>query len=48
MESERIDEYLEAIYKGQNEEAAVSTSALAATLKVSPPAVTDMLKSRTN
>ncbi len=45
MESERIDEYLEALYKIQNEKSPVSTSALAITLKVSPPAVTDMLRS---
>jgi DtxR family transcriptional regulator, Mn-dependent transcriptional regulator len=44
MESERIEEYLEAIYKEQEKETPVSTSALARDLKVSLPAVTDMLR----
>ena len=44
MESERIEEYLEAIYKKQGTEMPVSTSTLAEELKVSLPAVTDMLQ----
>jgi DtxR family transcriptional regulator, Mn-dependent transcriptional regulator len=44
MESERTQEYLEAIYKRQGKESPVSTSSLAEDLKVSQPAVTDMLK----
>lgn len=44
MESERIEEYLEAIYKKQGTEMPVSTSTLAKELKVSLPAVTDMLQ----
>jgi DtxR family Mn-dependent transcriptional regulator len=44
MESERIEEYLEAIYKKQRTEMPVSTSTLAEELKVSLPAVTDMLQ----
>ena len=44
MDSERTEEYLEAIYKEQSKEAPVSTSFLARKLKVSPPAVTDMLR----
>jgi DtxR family Mn-dependent transcriptional regulator len=44
MESERVEEYLEAIYKRQKTEAPVSTSTLAKDLKVSLPAVTDMLR----
>jgi DtxR family transcriptional regulator, Mn-dependent transcriptional regulator len=44
MESERTGEYLEAIYKQQNKKSPVSTSALAEDLKVSLPAVTDMLR----
>jgi DtxR family transcriptional regulator, Mn-dependent transcriptional regulator len=44
MESERIEEYLEAIYKRQDKSTPVSTSALAEDLGVSLPAVTDMLK----
>ena len=44
MESERVEEYLEAIYKRQKTESPVSTSALAKDLKVSLPAVTDMLR----
>jgi DtxR family Mn-dependent transcriptional regulator len=44
MESERVEEYLEAIYKRQKTEMPVSTSALAKDLKVSLPAVTDMLR----
>ena len=45
MDTERIQEYLEAIYKRQDEGGPVSTSALAEDLKVSQPAVTDMLRS---
>jgi DtxR family Mn-dependent transcriptional regulator len=44
MDSERIEEYLEAIYKRQKSETPVSTSALAKDLAVSLPAVTDMLR----
>jgi DtxR family transcriptional regulator, Mn-dependent transcriptional regulator len=44
MESERTGEYLEAIYKQQQKKSPVSTSALADDLKVSLPAVTDMLR----
>ena len=44
MESERVEEYLEATYKRQKTERPVSTSALARDLKVSLPAVTDMLR----
>ncbi|OGO16496.1 MAG: hypothetical protein A2Z02_03890 [Chloroflexi bacterium RBG_16_48_7] len=44
MESERTGEYLEAIYKQQSKKSPVSTSALAEDLKVSLPAVTDMLR----
>jgi len=44
MDSERIEEYLEAIYKRQKTETPVSTSALAKDLGVSLPAVTDMLR----
>ncbi len=44
MDSERIEEYLEAIYKEQSKEAPVSTSFLARDLGVSQPAVTDMLR----
>jgi DtxR family Mn-dependent transcriptional regulator len=44
MESERVEEYLEAIYKRQKAERPASTSALAKDLKVSLPAVTDMLR----
>ncbi len=44
MESERTEEYLEAIYKKQETEMPVSTSTLAKELKVSLPAVTDMLQ----
>lgn len=44
MESERTGEYLEAIYKREAEKSPVSTSALAEDLKVSQPAVTDMLR----
>ncbi len=43
MGSERVEEYLEAIYKRQKIETPVSTSALAKDLNVSLPAVTDML-----
>lgn len=45
MGSERIEEYLEAIYKRQGKETPVSTSSLAKDLRVSQPAVTDMLGS---
>ncbi len=45
MESERTQEYLEAIYKRQGTGKPVATSILAEDLKVSPPAVTDMLRS---
>jgi DtxR family transcriptional regulator, Mn-dependent transcriptional regulator len=44
MESERTEEYLEALYKRQRKETPVSTSSLAADLGVSQPAVTDMLR----
>jgi len=44
MESERTEEYLEAIYKRQETENPVSTSSLAADLAVSLPAVTDMMR----
>jgi DtxR family Mn-dependent transcriptional regulator len=44
MDSERIEEYLEAIYKEQSKEGSASTSFLARDLGVSQPAVTDMLK----
>jgi len=44
MESERVEEYLEAMYKRQKTEIPVSTSGLAKDLKVSLPAVTDMLR----
>jgi DtxR family transcriptional regulator, Mn-dependent transcriptional regulator len=43
VDSERIEEYLEAIYKRQEKETPVSTSALAEDLGVTLPAVTDML-----
>lgn len=45
MDTERIQEYLEAIYKRQAEGGPVSTSALASDLKITQPAVTDMLHS---
>jgi DtxR family transcriptional regulator, Mn-dependent transcriptional regulator len=48
MDTERTQEYLEAIYKRQEEESPVATSALAEDLKVSQPAVTDMLRSLEN
>ncbi|MBN1643394.1 MAG: FeoA domain-containing protein [Dehalococcoidales bacterium] len=48
MDSERIEEYLEAIYKRQRTETPVSTSALAGDLGVSLPAVTDMLRRLAN
>ena len=48
MESERTEEYLEAIYKRQDKENPVSTSSLAADLGVSQPAVTDMLRTLEN
>jgi DtxR family Mn-dependent transcriptional regulator len=41
--SERVEEYLEAIYKRQQTESPVSTSSLAKDLEVSLPAITDML-----
>jgi DtxR family Mn-dependent transcriptional regulator len=44
MDTERTEEYLEAIYKEQARGAPVATSSLARTLGVSPPAVTDMLR----
>lgn len=44
MGSERVEEYLEAIFKRQGTEMPVSTSALAEDLKVSLPAVTDMIR----
>ncbi len=44
MGSERVEEYLEAIFKRQAVETPVSTSALAEDLKVSLPAVTDMMR----
>jgi DtxR family Mn-dependent transcriptional regulator len=44
MDSERIEEYLEAIYKEQSKGESASTSFLARDLGVSQPAVTDMLK----
>lgn len=44
MGSERVEEYLEAIFKRQAKETPVSTSALAEDLKVSLPAVTDMIR----
>ncbi len=44
MESERTEEYLEAIYKRLRKETPVSTSSLAVDLGVSQPAVTDMLR----
>jgi len=45
MDSERTEEYLEAIYKEQSKGKPASTSFLARDLAVSQPAVTDMLKS---
>jgi len=45
MREERTEEYLEAIYKRQSKKLPVTTSSLAEELKVSPPAVTDMLRS---
>jgi DtxR family Mn-dependent transcriptional regulator len=45
MDSERTEEYLEAIYKEQSKGGSASTSFLARDLAVSQPAVTDMLKS---
>ena len=44
MDSERTEEYLEAIYKEQSKGDPASTSFLARDLGVSQPAVTDMLK----
>src|SRR5208283_5835136 len=44
MDTERTEEYLEAIYKEQSKGEAASTSFLARDLGVSQPAVTDMLK----
>jgi DtxR family transcriptional regulator, Mn-dependent transcriptional regulator len=43
MESERTEEYLEAIFKRQEGDKVASTSGLAEDLKVSLPAVTDMM-----
>ena len=48
MDTERTQEYLEAIYKRQEGENPVSTSALAEDLKVSQPAITEMLRSLEN
>lgn len=48
MDTERTQEYLEAIYKRQREEMPVTTSSLAEDLKVSQPAITDMLRSLEN
>lgn len=45
MNTERMQEYLEAIYKREAQESPVSTSSLAEDLKVTQPAVTDMLRS---
>ena len=44
MKEERTEEYLEAIYRRQTKKLPVTTSSLAEELKVSPPAVTDMLR----
>jgi len=44
MRSERVEEYLEAIFKRQETQTPVSTSSLAADLGVSLPAVTDMMQ----
>lgn len=44
MRSERVEEYLEAIFRRQKTEMLVSTSTLAADLGVSLPAVTDMIQ----
>src|SRR5208283_5701325 len=44
MDTERTEEYLEAIYKEQSTRESASTSFLARDLGVSQPAVTDMLK----
>jgi DtxR family Mn-dependent transcriptional regulator len=44
MDSERTEEYLEAIYKEQSKGESASTSFLSRDLGVSQPAVTDMLK----
>ena len=44
MDTERTEEYLEAIYKEQSKGESASTSFLARDLGVSQPAVTDMLK----
>lgn len=44
MDSERVQEYLEAIHKRQKTEMPVSTSSLAKDLGVTLPAVTDMLR----
>jgi DtxR family transcriptional regulator, Mn-dependent transcriptional regulator len=48
MDSERTEEYLEAIYKEQSKGKPASTSFLARDLGVSQPAVTDMLKNLEN
>jgi len=45
MSTERMQEYLEAIYKREAQGGPVSTSSLAEDLKVTQPAVTDMLRS---
>jgi DtxR family Mn-dependent transcriptional regulator len=44
VDSERTEEYLEAIYKEQSKNPSVSTSLIAQNLGVSAPAVTDMLR----
>ncbi len=44
MGSERTEEYLEAIFKRQEDDKPASTSALAEDLRVSLPAVTDMMR----
>ena len=44
----RIEEYLESIYKLQQEQHPVSTSRLADHLKLSPPSVSEMVKKLTN
>jgi DtxR family Mn-dependent transcriptional regulator len=48
MDSERTEEYLEAIYKEQSKGEPASTSFLARDLGVSQPAVSDMLKNLEN
>jgi len=44
----RIEEYLESIYKLQQEQHPVSTSRLAEHLKLSPPSVSEMVKKLVN